>query len=141
MRNTAPERAPRTTHKLVGSLGSPGAADVGWIANEADPEGGVRSLARPGARLSTIHATKGAPGDRPGGCKRALERTFFSRAVCSPPRAVQGSKPFPNGLAPRSPATRARISSKAAAPAESRGKAADWRCIRAHFPVRNQVIP
>src|SRR5512142_1561909 len=79
-------------HKLVGSLGSPGAADVGWIANEADPEGGVRSLARPGARLSTIHATKGAPGDRPGGCKRALERTFFSRTVCSPPPGGPGLK-------------------------------------------------
>ena len=32
---------------------------------------------------------------------------FFSRAACSPPRAVQGSKPFSNGLAPRSVVTRA----------------------------------
>jgi hypothetical protein len=103
--------------------------------------GGVRSRARPDRRLATIHAAKGGTGRPPGGCKRALERTFFSRAACSPPSAVQGSKPFLNGLAPRSPATRARISSKAADPAESQGKAADWRCIHAHFPVKNQVIP
>ena len=115
--------------------------DVGWIANEAEPGGGVRALARPAWRLATIHAAKGGTGRPPGGCKRALERTFFTRAACSPPRAIQGPKPFSNGLAPRSPATRARISSKAADPAESQGKAADWRCIHAHFPVRNQVIP
>ncbi len=94
MRNTSPDRAPRTSHKLV---------------------------ARPAWRLATIHATKGGQWETAGGCKRALERTFFSRAACSPPRAVQGSKPFSNGLAPRSPATRARISSKAADPAESQG--------------------
>ena len=75
------------------------------------------------------------------GCNRALERTVLLKGGLQPPRAVQGSKPFSNGLAPRSPATRARISSKAADPAESQGKAADWRCIRAHFPVRNQIIP
>ena len=34
--------------------------------NEADPGGGVRALARPAWRLATIHAAKGAPGDRPG---------------------------------------------------------------------------
>ena len=105
------------------------------------PGRGRAGAARPAWRLSTIHAAKGGTGRPPGGCKRALERTFFSRAACSPPRAVQGSKPFSNGLAPRSPATRARISSKAADPSESQGKAADWRCIHAHFPVKNQVIP
>ena len=115
--------------------------DVGWIANEADLGGGGRARARPAWRLATIHAAKGGTGRPPGGCKRALERTFFTRAACSPPRAIQGPKPFSNGLAPRSPATRARISSKAADPAESQGKAADWRCIHAHFPVKNQVIP
>ena len=96
--------------------------DVGWIANEAEPGGGGRSLARPAWRPATIHAAKGGTGRPPGGCKRALERTFFTRAACSPPRAIQGPKPFSNGLAPRSPATRARISSKAANPAESQGK-------------------
>ena len=40
--------------------------EVGWIANEADPGGGGRSRARPAWRLATIHAAKGAPGDRPG---------------------------------------------------------------------------
>ena len=59
--------------------------DVGWIANEADPGGGVRARARPAWRLATIHAAKGGTGRPPGGCKRALERTFFSRAACSPP--------------------------------------------------------
>jgi hypothetical protein len=34
------------------------------------------------------------------GCNRAWKERFFSRAACSPPRAVQGSKPFLNGLAP-----------------------------------------
>ena len=115
--------------------------DVGWIANEADPGGGGRARARPAWRPATIHAAKGGTGRPPGGCKRALERTFFTRAACSPPRAIQGPKPFSNGLAPRSPATRARISSKAADPRGISGKAADWRCIHAHFPVKNQVIP
>ena len=75
------------------------------------------------------------------GLQTSLGKNVLFKGGLQPPRAVQGSKPFSNGLAPRSPATRARISSKAAAPAESQGKAADWRCIRAQFPVRNQVIP
>jgi hypothetical protein len=110
-----------------------------------------RERGGPGRGRAAAGATGRAAGDDPpdqggtgrpprGGCKRALERTFFSKAACSPPRAVQGSRPFSNGLAPRSAATRARISSKAAAPAESRGKAADWRCIHSRFPVRNQVL-
>ena len=33
--------------------------EVCWVSNEADPGGGVRSLARPGVRLMTIHASKG----------------------------------------------------------------------------------
>jgi hypothetical protein len=32
---------------------------VCWISNESDPEGGVRSIARPGLRLLTIHSAKG----------------------------------------------------------------------------------
>jgi hypothetical protein len=32
---------------------------VSWVSNENDPAGGVRSLARPGVRLMTIHAAKG----------------------------------------------------------------------------------
>ena len=98
------------------------AGDVGWIANEADPGGACgRWRGQPGGgRRST--RPRGSTGRPPGGCKRALERTFFTRAACSPPRAIQGPKPFSNGLAPRSPATRARISSKAASPAESQGK-------------------
>ena len=34
-------------------------AEVCWVSNEADPNGGVRSLGRPGVRLLTIHAAKG----------------------------------------------------------------------------------
>ena len=48
--------------------------------------------ARPAWRLATIHATKGGTGRPPGGCKRALERTFFSRAACSPPPGGPGLK-------------------------------------------------
>ena len=33
--------------------------EVCWVSNEADPVGGVRSLARPGVRLMTIHSSKG----------------------------------------------------------------------------------
>ena len=33
--------------------------EVCWVSNEADPFGGVRSIARPGVRLMTIHASKG----------------------------------------------------------------------------------
>ena len=66
--------------------------DVGWIANEADPGGGGRSRARPAGRLATIHAAKGGTGRPPGGCKRALERTFFTRAACSPPPGDPGPK-------------------------------------------------
>jgi hypothetical protein len=33
--------------------------EVCWISNESDPNGGVRSIARPGVRLLTIHASKG----------------------------------------------------------------------------------
>jgi UvrD-like helicase C-terminal domain len=33
--------------------------EVCWVSNEADPGGGIRSLARPGVRLMTIHASKG----------------------------------------------------------------------------------
>ena len=32
---------------------------VCWVSNEADPSGGVRSIAGPGVRLMTIHAAKG----------------------------------------------------------------------------------
>ena len=104
------------------------------------PGRGVRSLARTGGRRATIHATKGAPGDRPGAANEPWkERSFQGRFAA--PRAVQGSKPCSNGLAPRSPATRARISSKGSLARGISGKAADWRCIHAHFPVRNQVIP
>jgi len=35
------------------------AHEVGWVSNETDPGGGVRSLGRPGVRLMTIHAAKG----------------------------------------------------------------------------------
>ena len=105
------------------------------------PGRGVRSLARPAWRRATIHAAKGAPGDRRGAANEPWKERSFQGRLAAPPRAVQGSKPFSNGLAPRSPATRARISSKAAAPAESQGRSADWRCIHAHFPVKNQVIP
>ena len=34
-------------------------AEVCWVSNEADPDGGVRSLGRPGVRLLTFHAAKG----------------------------------------------------------------------------------
>jgi len=30
-----------------------------WVSNESDPNGGVRSLSRPGVRLLTIHGGKG----------------------------------------------------------------------------------
>ncbi len=33
--------------------------EVCWISNESDPNGGVRSIDRPGVRLLTIHASKG----------------------------------------------------------------------------------
>jgi hypothetical protein len=33
--------------------------EVCWVSNEGDPVGGVRSLARPGIRLLTIHSSKG----------------------------------------------------------------------------------
>ena len=100
---------------------------------------GGRGRGQPGGwRRST--QPRGAPGDRPGAANDPWkERSFQGRFAA--PRAVQGSKPCSNGLAPRSPATRARISSKAASPAESQGKSAEWRCIHAHFPVKNQVIP
>jgi hypothetical protein len=32
---------------------------VSWVSNEADPDGGVRSLTGPGVRLMTVHAAKG----------------------------------------------------------------------------------
>jgi hypothetical protein len=75
------------------------------------------------------------------GLQPGLRKNVLFKGGLQPPRAVQGSKPFSNGLAPRSPATRARILSKAADPTESREKSADWRCIHALFPVKNQIIP
>src|SRR5512135_2291808 len=96
----------------------------------------------PACRKADRESPAEAPGDRRGGLQPGLGKNGSSQGrLAAPPRAVQGSKPFSNGLAPRSPATRARISSKAANPAESQGKAADWRCIHAHFPVKNQIIP
>jgi hypothetical protein len=35
------------------------ASQVCWISNESDPNGGVRSITRPGIRLLTIHSAKG----------------------------------------------------------------------------------
>jgi len=35
------------------------AHEICWVSNESDPNGGVRSLTRPGVRLLTIHAAKG----------------------------------------------------------------------------------
>ncbi len=35
------------------------ANQVCWISNDSDPNGGVRSIARPGIRLLTIHSAKG----------------------------------------------------------------------------------
>ena len=94
--------------------------------------GGLRRSTRP----------RGGTGRPPGGLQTSLgKNVLFKGGLQPPPRAIQSPKPFSNGLAPRSPTTRARISSKAASPAESQGKAADWRCIHAHFPVKNRIIP
>jgi Protein of unknown function (DUF1643) len=110
---------------IVTNLFAPCATDPAGLRRVADPIGPENDA----VILETAQ-----------GCNRALERTVLLKGGLQPPRTVQGPKPFSNGLAPRSPATRARISSKAADPAESQGKAADWRCIRARFPVRNQVL-
>ena len=62
------------------------AGDVGWIANEADPGGGGRARARPAWRLATIHATKGAPGDRPGGgLQTSLGKNVLFKGGLQPP--------------------------------------------------------
>ena len=67
-RPTRPRGSTTTGRDRIDALGRRlrQAGDVGWIANEADPGGGGRSRSRPAWRLATIHATKGAPGDRPG---------------------------------------------------------------------------
>ena len=111
-----------------------------------DRERGGPGRGRAGAGAASLAAgddPRGQGGHRETarGLQTSLGKNVLFKGGLQPPRAIQGPEPFSNGLAPRSPATRARISSKAAAPAESQGKAADWRCIRAHFPVRNQVIP
>ena len=66
----------------------------------------------------------GCPAHPSTSANRHARHTHSPRISLPPiaPRAVQAPKPFSNGLAPRSPATRARISSKAASPAESQGK-------------------
>ena len=66
-------------------------------------------------------------------------RSAFTDRVLRSNKAIPLSDPDSARAGPSR--VMARISSKAAAPAESRGKVADWRCIRAHFPVSNQIIP
>ena len=67
---------------IVTNLFAPCATDPAGLRRVADPIGPENDA----AILETAQ-----------GCNRALERTFFSRAACSPPRAVQGSRPFEKG--------------------------------------------
>ena len=64
MRNTSPDRAPRTSHKLV---------------------------ARPAWRLATIHATKGGQWETAGGCKRALVRKVLLKGGLQPPHSADAT--------------------------------------------------
>ncbi len=47
------------TGSTPSAAGSAQSSQVCWISNESDPNGGVRSIARPGIRLLTIHSAKG----------------------------------------------------------------------------------
>ena len=105
MRNTSPDRAPRTSHKLVGPLGAPG-PPIGathppgqlWrpalpIPPVGPPPSELRRDIRPAARalrtsLVAMPIGKIRPGHREaarGGCKRALERTVLLKGGLQPP--------------------------------------------------------
>ena len=76
---------------------------------------------RPGRSQSRSGKVGRAPGDCGGGCKRALGRTFFSRAVCGPgrgPAAVFRAGGAPRGGVPTRP-TRPRGSTTAGRDPES----------------------
>ena len=65
-------QSPKNVAQARRFLGLAGAADVGWIANEADPGGGGRSRARPAWRLATIHAAKGRHRETARGLQTSL---------------------------------------------------------------------
>ena len=125
MRNTSPDRAPRTSHKLVGpwkpcrgrrcrldrERGGPGRGRAGAGVASGQPRGWQRSTRPRGGHRETARGLQTSP----------RKNVLYKGGLQPPPRAIQGPKPFSNGLAPRSPATRARISSKAASPVESQG--------------------
>ena len=158
MRNTSPDRAPRTSHKLV---------------------------ARPAWRLATIHATKGGQWETAGGCKWSDAEHLARQSpknvaqACGAASLAAGDDPrdqggavgdrrglqmslgknvlFKGGLQPPpgGPGLKA-VLERPCSPipcdegedllkgGRSRGisgRSADWRCIHAHFPVKNQVIP
>jgi hypothetical protein len=106
MRNTSPDRAPRTSHKLVGSWGAPGPPigathpQPAMAAGVADATGGSSAVRTP-TRYPTRAPGPFGPGGsqcrsgkfgrgtgRPpkeGAANEPWKERFFSRAVCSPP--------------------------------------------------------
>jgi hypothetical protein len=140
MRNTSPDRAPRTSHKLVGPWGAPGPPmSAGSRTRRTRAGAGGRGRGQPGGwRRSTWPS--GAPGDRPGAANEPLERTFFSRAACSPPGGP-GLKALLKWPCSPTPCDEGKDLLKGGRSRGISGKAADWRCIHAHFPVMNRVIP
>ena len=247
MRNTSPDRAPRTSHKLVGSLGAPwppigatppasygggrclyhrwvlrrpnsgaitvtsartvrtrrvampigkvrpghreatrGAANEPWKERSFqgrfaapphsadattrlhDRRTGPDRCARPAAwsgRRCRLDRERGGPGQRragagaaslaagddprgqggsgrpPGGCKRALERTFFSRADCSPPPGDPGPKAVLERTGSPIPCDEGEDLLKGGRSRGISGRSVDWRCIHAHFPVKESSHP
>ena len=110
MRNTSPDRAPRTSHKLVGSWGAPGPpigathpqpAMAAGVARATGGSSAVRTptrshVERPALRTRRVAMPIGKvrPGHREaarGGCKRALERTVLLKGGLQPPHSADAS--------------------------------------------------
>src|SRR5512135_3774140 len=81
-------------------------------------------------------------GRPPGGAATGpWKERFFSRAACSPPPSGPGLKAVLERPCSPIPCDEGEDLLKGGRSCGISGKAADWRCIHAHFPVMNQVIP
>ena len=110
-----------------------------------------RERGGPGQGRAVAGAASLAAGDDPRGqgghretargLQTSLGKNVLFKGGLQPPRAIQGSRPFSNGTGSPIPCDEGEDLLKGGRSRGISGKAADWRCIHAHFPVKNQVIP
>src|SRR5512135_175129 len=110
---------------LVTNLFAPCATDPAGLRRVADPIGPENDA----AILETAQ-----------GCNRTLERTVLLKGGLQPPPDGPGPKAVLERPCSPIPGDEGEDLLKGGRSRGISGKAADWRCIRARFPVSNQVI-